>query len=422
MSEPISRRKLFENSTVMGASLLSSQAVCSENRWGEDPLPHFVTDETCLTPAEDFYTVARGKPKPHSLQGQDLINARMTPESWRLEIVADDRVSTVQTNPAVAMGKELTIADGTALDYQTLLDLGESTGVRFIKAIQCLNIPAPLGQGLWEGVLLRDILRLCGKMKNVRRVFYWGFHNEDPKQRFQSSLSYSQAVDWLPNDPPVFLAYRLNGKPISPLRGGPVRMIVPWAYGFKSIKWLQKIVLSNDPQSNDTYSRQNNDPDSPMKTAAYLNRSAARKRFSQDDAIEFSGLCVSGQSGLSSVEYSVLESPPDQPRRLADDPDLARASWIPCAIGKPPSDWKSVLPDGISTQQILGFDGRSGRPKQWPLRYGMGTWSSQLGQMKSGRYEFRVRTVDENGFAQPEPRPIQKSGRNSVDVHPFEVT
>ena len=73
MSEPISRRKLFENSTVMGASLLSSQAVCSENRWGEDPLPHFVTDETCLTPAEDFYTVARGKPKPHSLQGQDLI-------------------------------------------------------------------------------------------------------------------------------------------------------------------------------------------------------------------------------------------------------------------------------------------------------------------------------------------------------------
>ena len=32
---------------------------------------------------------ARGDPSPHSLQGEDLVNARLTPESWRLEIVSD---------------------------------------------------------------------------------------------------------------------------------------------------------------------------------------------------------------------------------------------------------------------------------------------------------------------------------------------
>ena len=42
------------------------------------------------------------------------------------------------------------------------------------------------------------------------------------------------------------MAYRLNGEDIPLERGGPVRMVVPWAHGFKSIKWLQRIVLTND--------------------------------------------------------------------------------------------------------------------------------------------------------------------------------
>ena len=68
----------------------------------------------------------------------------------------------------------------------------------------------------------------------------------------------------------VFVAYRLNGQPLSLVRGGPVRMIVPWAHGFKSIKWLQRITLTNDYKANDTYAEANNDPDSYLKTAAYI--------------------------------------------------------------------------------------------------------------------------------------------------------
>jgi DMSO/TMAO reductase YedYZ molybdopterin-dependent catalytic subunit len=112
--------------------------------------------------------------------------------------------------------------------------------------MQCLNIPTPLGQGLWEGVPLREVLRLCGTMRNVRRIYYWGFQNNDPKQLFQSSLSYTQAMETPPGELPAFLAYRLNGEPIPLIRGGPVRMVIPWAHGFKSIKWLQHIVVTND--------------------------------------------------------------------------------------------------------------------------------------------------------------------------------
>ena len=45
-------------------------------------------------------------------------------------------------------------------------------------------------------------------------------------------------------------------------------MIVPWAHGFKSIKWLQRIMLTNDYKANDTYADANNDPDSYLKTMA----------------------------------------------------------------------------------------------------------------------------------------------------------
>ena len=79
----------------------------------------------------------------------------------------------------------------------------------------------------------------AGEVDNIRRVYYWGFHNNDPAQLFQSSLSYNRVMETPPWEPPPLVAYRLNGREIPLQRGGPVRMVVPWAHGFKSIKWLQ---------------------------------------------------------------------------------------------------------------------------------------------------------------------------------------
>ncbi|MCA9183736.1 MAG: hypothetical protein KDA51_19880 [Planctomycetales bacterium] len=70
-----------------------------------------------------------------------------------LEITADSRVDD-EVKLTAAIVNPLTIADDTALTYDRLRELGKTYGVKFIKAMQCLNIPAPLGQGLWEGVTL----------------------------------------------------------------------------------------------------------------------------------------------------------------------------------------------------------------------------------------------------------------------------
>src|SRR5262249_46917579 len=156
-----------------------------------------------LTQPEQFRDVSRGDPKPHSLKGDALVKARLTPEAWRLEILAESDAKLAQ---------QRRLEDNTALDMDALLELGKTRGVRFLKAMQCNNIDAPLGQGLWEGVPLREVLKLAGKIENARRVFYWGFHNNDPKQMFRSSLGLNQVLDSPPGELPAFVAFKLNGQ------------------------------------------------------------------------------------------------------------------------------------------------------------------------------------------------------------------
>lgn len=73
-------------------------------------------------------------------------------------------------------------------------------------------------------------------------------------------------------------------------------------------------------------------------------------------------------------------------------------------------------------ERSAGFDPKTGQPGKWPLRYSMISWSTTLRDLAPGTYEFRARIVDLNNFAQPEPRPVLKTGKNAVEVHRFEVT
>lgn len=75
----------------------------------------------------------------------------------------------------------------------------------------------------------------------------------------------------------------------------------------------------------------------------------------------------------------------------------------------------------MSARKILGFNSQTGQPATWPLRYSMISWSAALNGLAPGKYTLRARAVDLNDFAQPEPRPMQKSGRNALEVKEFEV-
>jgi DMSO/TMAO reductase YedYZ molybdopterin-dependent catalytic subunit len=385
----ISRRRFLSMGVVAAGSQVLLEPLSA---WGEPKPPgrHFI------------YTGSgpgRGDPPPHKLMGEDQIKARLTPESWRLEIVGDGSI----------VEKPRKIDDGTAIDFPTLLELGKTHGVKFLKAMQCRSGNSPQSHGIWEGVPLREVLRLAGKVDNVMRVWANGFHNNDPKQIFQSGASFTQVADNAPGDLPVMVAYRHNGGPISPVRGGPVRLIMPWGYGFKNIKWLQRIRLTNDTKSVDTYG---GEPDAYLKTQTPGIDGPGS--FKVGSPTVFRGVAVVGMPGLKRVEYWLRPAAGMEEKLTDNDPAWKTAVWQPGVIDPPPDDWSAHLPAGVSSKELWGFDPQTGKPKDWPLRYTVATWTVTLKDVKPGEYELRVRTVDLNGFAQPQPRPQMPTGRNPI--------
>jgi hypothetical protein len=369
-----------------------------------------------LTPAELFYEVTRGK--PYLLDPEARRLAGLTPDTWRLEIVGDD--PPWQPELARTCRKDA----GTALTLDDLEARFRERPVRCIKTMQCL-MDSPRGglcsNGLWEGVALRDLIVGLGRFRDVRRVYYTGYYG-DPRQRFASSLSISEVLETPPGHTPVFLALRLNGRPLPIERGGPVRMLVPEGYGFKSIKWLNRVVLTNDYRANDTYAeRQNNDPASPMKTLARLDVHAPQS-YRRDRPVVLRGVAVVGASGLKRVEYWLRKDQGTHGELDPDDLAWASAEWNVAALpGKPPDRWSEGLPGGRFPAGVTHLDPASGSPLVWPLPFSWAAWEVRLEGLDAGAYEFRVRSVDLNGFAQPEPRPNRQSGIADVSCLTFVV-
>ncbi len=363
-----------------------------------------------LTPQAEFRNVSRGTPKPHDLSDEKKREVGLTPETWKLEVVSDP------DNPA-DLGEEFTNEAGNAIDWKILMKLAEEHSVRFAKVITCNNIGRPLGMGIWEGVPLRKVIWMTRPKQNLRRVFYSGFHNDDPKQIFRSSLPIGRVLEDPFDLPPVILCYKLNGHLLTGERGAPVRMVVPETYGFKSVKWLNRLVLSNIPHANDTYADANNDVDSGMKTFA---QSMLKPDAIKDgEPIPITGYAQVGVSGLAKVQTLIL---PQDKEWLASDPYFTKANWTDAHILPAPQTWGGDLPDGKLPSNIHQFNSESGKPDSWPLRLTMAHWATVLPGLPAGKYTFRCRTIDSKGQAQPMPRPFRKSGRNKIEAVEIEVT
>jgi len=363
--------------------------------------------EPYFTLQANFRDVSRGRPVPHSLSEETRRDVGLTRETWKLEIVSDP------AHPAT-LGRQLTARDDTALDFAALLALGERQAVRFAKVMTCLNIGCPLGMGLWEGVPLRAIVALTQPKENLRRVFYYGYHNDDESQQFRSSLPIGRVLEEYDGLPPVIVCYKLNGAWLTPERGGPVRIVVPEHYGFKSVKWLTHVVLSNLFHANDTYGAQNNDVDSPLKT--FVATLHVPDGAASQTPLPVVGYAQVGVSGLSKVQVWI--SPADQ-GWPDDDPHFTAAPWTDATILPPPTRWGGDVDDALLAG-AFGFDA-AGMPQAWPMRLTKAHWAALLPGVPAGRYVLRCRSVDAAGHAQPLPRPFKKGGRCDIEAVTFTV-
>ena len=391
-------RRYFMGLVTAGGVVSGSNAlaVTQENNKKVKPEKAGARPEPYFTPSMNFRDVSRGKPLPHSLPDEKKREVGLTRDTWRLEVLADP------DHPA-KIGNPLTRATNNALDFAGLLKLGEKQTIRFAKVMTCLNLGCPLGMGLWEGVALRDVVWLAQPEDKLRRVFYHGYHNNDPKQVFRSSLPVGRVLEDPPGLPPVILCYKLNGEWLDSERGGPVRMVVPEDYGFKSVKWLSHLFLTNLATSNDTYADQGNDVDSPMKTfAATL---SIPRTIKAGEAIAVTGYAQVGISGLSKVQVSL-------------EPAIAAKTvnniWKDAELLSAPARWTGLMGETI-LPGTHGFDA-TGKPQSWPMRLTNAHWATVLPGVPVGEYTFRCRTIDAQGIAQPLPRPFRNSGHAKIET------
>lgn len=185
--------------------------------------------ESALTATEAFYVRNHGD-VPEDAGG------------WRLHVEG-----------AVERPLDLSLATlREGLPEHTVIATLQCAGNRRAGLIAIRDIPgeAPWGPGAtgtatWTGVRLTDVLALARPREDARHV---GFEGGDlcpeakPAQRFGGSIPLDKACR-----PEVLLAWAMNGEPLTPVHGAPLRVVVPGYIGARSVKWLERIELRPVP-------------------------------------------------------------------------------------------------------------------------------------------------------------------------------
>jgi DMSO/TMAO reductase YedYZ molybdopterin-dependent catalytic subunit len=135
-----------------------------------------------------------------------------------------------------------------ALSLDDLKKIGSGD---LVAGFECSGNRGPLqglcGNGKWTGVPLKAVLDSAGVKAPAREfVFFGADHGEEEiewrtqkfklDQQYGRSLTREKALS-----PEPFLAWALNGEPLTKHQGSPLRLIVPGWYGMANVKWLAQI-------------------------------------------------------------------------------------------------------------------------------------------------------------------------------------
>jgi len=118
------------------------------------------------------------------------------------------------------------------LSYTDLQAMPPTTLVKTFQCVTGWTVP----DVHWQGVLLSEILDRAGVKAGASALRFFSSDNFDTE-----SLTLAQA-----RRPDIIVAYQMLGAPVTREHGGPVRLYVAPMYGYKSLKWLSRITVTNE--------------------------------------------------------------------------------------------------------------------------------------------------------------------------------
>lgn len=242
-----------------------------------------------------------------------------------------------------------------------------------------------VGTARWTGVLLRSVLeRATPRADGVEVSFEGADHGPykgGPDIPFARSLALERALDPTAD---VLIAWAMNGAPLTPDHGAPLRLLVPGWYGMASVKWLARIEVLTTPY------------EGQFQTKSY--------QFEWPDR---------AREAVTTIFPRAYITDPAPGDTVPRDPYTVRGkAWS----GTGPITAVDVSVDGAGEWQPAHVEPPTG-PYQWQ------EWRFNWAGADPGRHVLRARATDAAGNCQPNSPAWNRLGygNNAVQVLIFDV-
>jgi sulfane dehydrogenase subunit SoxC len=234
---------------------------------------------------------------------------QVDPQTWRLEL-----------GGRIAQPLSLTLEDLKERPARTLAVTLECAGNgRALLAPRPLSQPwlmEAVGTAEWTGTPLAPILDDAGVLPDSVEVVFTGLDRGiqgEVEHTYERSLPLAEA-----RREEVLLAYAINGQPLPPQHGFPLRLVVPGWYGMTHVKWLRSITVVDEPfrgwQQEIAYHLRESEEDAGQPVTRILPRSLmippgipdflTRRRFLEAGPCTIEGRAWSGHAPIERVELS----------------------------------------------------------------------------------------------------------------------
>ncbi len=201
-----------------------------------------------------------------------------------------------------------------------------------VATLSCISNPVGgdlISTGEFTGVQFKRILDMAGLKPEGR------FFNITAFDGFYESLGLQEATD-----PRTLLVYELNGEPLPPEHGYPLRIFIPNHYGMKQPKWIEHIAVTSNEGAGYWVDRGWSKLAVPKTTSA-IDTASTANLDKQKQVIPIGGTAYAGERGISRVEIQ-MDGGLWQPAELRIPP-LSSLSWVQWRFEAPYSPGRHVF-------------------------------------------------------------------------------
>jgi sulfane dehydrogenase subunit SoxC len=301
------------------------------------------------------------------------------PATWRLEV--GGRLG----RPLSLTLDDLTSRPSVSLPV-TLECAGNGRALLEPRPVSQPWVVEAVGTATWTGTPLAPILREAGVADDAVEVLFTGLDRGvegGVEQEYQRSLPVQEALR-----EEVLLAWAVNGQPLPPQHGFPLRLVVPGWYGMTHVKWLRSIEVVAEPFQ------------------GYQHVRAYRIMSSPEDP----------GSPVTRMLPRALIEPPGIPEFL---PRVRHVRPGPCTVrGRGWSGWGPVERVDVSTDGGLSWSAAA--LGDAPSPYAWRAWSFGW-DATPGEHVLAARATDSTGREQPAEEPWNVKGYSNNAPHRIPV-